>query len=579
MKKATVIVYIALLSLIAGVVITGQLLAFAKLYEPWLVLIATVLFSGVFAVLLGKFSFGFILVSLEKPDKIHIPKWMSAVAVVSGISLLLVVLLLPLALWPYSGINHELNWDAGLYHLPKAAEMVVSHSSWDLSVAYGEYPYGFESLIAASLLLSKAGYLIGLVHAVILVFFILSLFFITNRYSRIPASFLFFVVVFITASYDIIRLTSLNPFMIFRIMAFTIGKNDFFLASAMIAFIFFAPIGPDKKNYTLPALAITSMLIVCTKPNGLPLLVFGWMIVLFYEVKKCIKNKKIEKKDIFAWVGIIAVNFAGLLWIIRNLVVQGTLISSESRHLQSLSILSNLGNPLFNQHLGFNSYLIVILLLAAIAAIFLFKHVNWTVPTMFLVLVATFLINPAVLYFGANQAPAVIFWRLGFYLLAFEIPLLFYLLDPFFNWVFNSKSKKWKTFFNSVVVCAMACLSIFGCTINFSRIMPDKANTLVLRDQYTSPVGTDGYFSAYDYVQKNVSHSIIWIENGQPFYLYGKDLTNSISRQKPADYYVFLQTNWIGMSGYPTEIDSPIWLKEWTLVYSDSEGRVYKRNR
>ncbi len=125
-----------------------------------------------------------------------------------------------------------------------------------------------------------------MVQALILLFFILSFFLITNLYSRIPASFLFFIVVFITASYDIIRLTSMNPFMIFRIMAFTIGKNDFFLAAAMIAFIFFAPIGPDKKNYNLIGLALTSMLIASTKPNGFPLLAFIWAFILFYEITK-----------------------------------------------------------------------------------------------------------------------------------------------------------------------------------------------------------------------------------------------------------------------------------------------------
>lgn len=577
MKKTTVHIYIVLLSLIAGEVVTGQLLGFARLYTPWMVLICTLLFSGLFGVLLYKFSYRFLLSSLENPRKIQIPKWMSTVAVVAGVALLLVVLFLPLALWPYSGINHELNWDAGLYHLPKAAEMVVTHSSWDLSIAYGEYPYGFESLLAASLLISKGGYLIGMVSAIILLFFILSFFLITNRYSRIPASFVFFIVVFITASYDIIRLTSLNPFMIFRIMAFTIGKNDFFLTAAMIAFIFFAPIGPDKKNYNLIGLALTSMLIAATKPNGFPLLAFIWVLVLVYEINRWIKNKKIEKKEIALWVGILLINLSGLLWIIRNLAVQGTLISAESLHLQSLSILANLTNPLFTHHLGFNSYLIVVLMLAAVAAGILFKHVNWTVPAAFFVLVVTFVINPAVLYFGADQAPAVIFWRLGFYLLVFEIPLLFFLLDPAFHWILDSKNRTWKTIINSALVAGMAFTSILGCVVNFSRLKMDQANTLVLRDQYTSPVGVDGYFSAYDYIQKNVTHSTVWIENGLPFYLFGKDLTNSISRQKPADYYVFLQTNWIGMSGYPAEVDSPAWLKEWSLVYSDSEGRVYKR--
>jgi hypothetical protein len=98
MKKTTVLIYIALLSLIAGVVITGQVLGFAKLYTPWIVLISSLCFTGLFGVLLYKFSYGFLLNSLDNPHKIQIPKWMATVAVIAGVLLLLVVLFLPLAL-------------------------------------------------------------------------------------------------------------------------------------------------------------------------------------------------------------------------------------------------------------------------------------------------------------------------------------------------------------------------------------------------------------------------------------------------------------------------------------------------
>lgn len=575
MKRFSAIFYILLLALIGGVVISGQLLGFINLYTPWAAAICTLLFTCLFAFLLYRFGLDFLMNTLEHSNKIRIPKWASTIAVVGGIALLIVVLVLPLALWPYTGINHELNWDAGLYHLPKAAQMVVSHSSWDLTIAYGEYPYGFESLLAASLLLSKAGYLLGLTHALSLVFFVLSLTFLACRYSRLPASYVFFLVVFVLASYDIIRLASLNPFMIFRVMAFTIGKNDFFLSAAMIAFLFFAPIGPDRSRFSLIGLSISSMLIACTKPNGFLLLLFVWLLVLIMEVRRWVKNKKVEKQDIFAWVGVILLNLAGLLWVVRNLVGQGALFSSESLWIQQYSILSNLANPLFYNHLGTYSLMVLALFGLSILAAVLFKHVNWTLPAAFLVLILTFVLTPATLYFETPESPAVIFWRLGLYLLAFTVPLALLLLDPVLNWRF---ARKISLPLNLCLSAFMVAISLIGCYKNFSRLKLDTANTLVLRDQYTSPVGVDGYFSAYDYIRTNVTHSVVWIENGMPFYLFGEDLTNSVSHQTEADYHVFLQTNWNGGYGFPALLDTPAWKENWTLVYSDPEGRVYQRN-
>jgi hypothetical protein len=130
---------------------------------------------------------------------------------------------------------------------------------------------------------------------------------------------------------------------------------------------------------------------------------------------------------------------------------------------------------------------------------------------------------------------------------------------------------------NSGIALVIVVISISASMQNYSRIIPNAANTLVLRDQYTSSVGTNGYFSAYDYIRRNVTNSVVWIENGLPFYLYGDQMTNSVTRSRQPDYRVFLQTNWIGNSGYPAMLNSADWKSKWDLVYQDSEGKVYKR--
>ena len=100
---------------------------------------------------------------------------------------------------------------------------------------------------------------------------------------------------------------------------------------------------------------------------------------------------------------------------------------------------------------------------------------------------------------------------------------------------------------------------------------------IVLHDQYHQSVGVNGYHSAYDYVQKNITHSVVNIENGLPYYLYDPQITNSVTRSRSADYVVYLQTPWINEGGYPDNLDQPDWQKAWQLVYEDGEGRVYKR--
>jgi hypothetical protein len=90
-------------------------------------------------------------------------------------------------------------------------------------------------------------------------------------------------------------------------------------------------------------------------------------------------------------------------------------------------------------------------------------------------------------------------------------------------------------------------------------------------------VGVDGYYSAYDYVQKNVRNSTVWVENGLPYYVYGTGYTNTVSRENSADYIVVIKTDWFGEGG----VDIPIyfnpeeWQNHYSVVYEDPQGIVF----
>jgi hypothetical protein len=131
----------------------------------------------------------------------------------------------------------------------------------------------------------------------------------------------------------------------------------------------------------------------------------------------------------------------------------------------------------------------------------------------------------------------------------------------------------------SAGLAAIVLLSSIG-LVYLNRDLLDyrPKNEIVINDPFREPVGSGGYFSAIDYLHKNVRDSVVWIENGLPYYAFGPGITNSVTRSRPANYLVFFQTAWLGGTpGYPDSLTSADFQSRWQLVYEDKEGRVYKR--
>ena len=80
-------------------------------------------------------------------------------------------------------------------------------------------------------------------------------------------------------------------------------------------------------------------------------------------------------------------------------------------------------------------------------------------------------------------------------------------------------------------------------------------NDIVLRDQYRESVGVDGYFSAYDYLRKNIHNAAVQIDGGLMYYVYGENFSNLPTKlhyplgvdwmvpQRDPQYYVVFCTN------------------------------------
>ena len=125
------------------------------------------------------------------------------------------------------------------------------------------------------------------------------------------------------------------------------------------------------------------------------------------------------------------------------------------------------------------------------------------------------------------------------------------------------------------------------------KFVREPQNEVVLRDQFLKAVGSNGYWSAYDFVHRNIKGAVIQFENGLPYYLYGPSYTNTptslkhplgyaqlVSQKKP-EYFVVFRSPYGFMkdySAFPKFVSSPYWLQNWVLLYYDSLGRVYKQS-
>jgi len=560
--------FVPVLGILYGVMAAGQILGTVKLYYSWLVLPFSLILSTLVVVIYYRIGKDFLhSIFMDSPEKPW-SRWLEVAFLVSGLGLYLLLVFYPLVHWPFSPIMAELPWDAGLYHFPKSVEMIVTHSSWDLSISYGEYPFGYESLIAVAFLLNRPGFLIGAVHALISLFLLLSMWLLIIRRTKTPVGPVLLLLILLFLSKQMVPNFDSNIWWSFWPQITLIGKNDVLLAAALLAVLLHTPTSRQGPFFPF-GLALASMVAISIKPNAALVVLFAWLVMLFFLWR----SKKLRDY----WKQLLLSGFIvlpGGLWAVRNLVAQGRLFSPGTMHLSAWSIASNLTNPNFYKYIPQHLYIVVaIILLAALISVFK-RSLRFDVIATFVLLV-TFALTPASAFFGSTEERTQIAWRFALALLAYILLLLLALFEPLILRVY-----RWIARTNLVAIPLASLVLVFGswCVWSQRDLMETyPQQVIVLHDQYRQSVGVEGYYSAYDYVQKNVRNSVVIIENGLPFYLYDPGFTNSVTRSRPPDYYIWLQTPWINEGGYPDMLNQPEWTKTWLLVYEDSQGRVYKR--
>lgn len=293
------------------------------------------------------------------------------------------------------------------------------------------------------------------------------------------------------------------------------------------------------------------------------------------------------------------------LWIVRNLVVIHTLFPPGVWEYNEWSILNNLTNPYFYNYLP----KLFLFVLGATSGLFLLAVVGrlggkallggrlerWLgLPSMaqafaLLVLFFSFVVTPQTAFYGSNQQPTQIGWRFGVALLSYLFVLLVGLAGPLIQQVLDwLNNRRWRMLAGVAAVVLIGG-GLFWQNRDLLKIYP--GNDIVLRDQFREPVGVDGYYSAYDFVRRNIHDSVVQIENGLMYYVYGENYSNRPTKlhyplgleymvaQRDPQYYVTFCTNfWTYQpEECPDYLQSPPFIERWQLIYQDDFGRVYKR--
>jgi len=573
------------LSLLIGVIAGVSILGFAGIYQPTMGVLISLAIAVVVFYWLNRYTLPPLLKVFRKDKEGEFVPWMESLFIVIGILLLALLILVPVARWPNSYSGDWFVWDAGAYHFPKAIELYKSGTIWDLSIPYGEYPFGYEALLTFALSLSGSESLFGFIHVAIILLFFSSVLIIARKLTNLSPGFLLLLAVLMILSDNFFQV--LNLWRIFTQDIYTVGKNDLMLAAAQLAMIVFAFHPLEKRSrhpWQLIGTTLAGMLALAIKPNSVFLVgpLLGLQIFQFVRRKTNAgeKNRSLWQREIWmTMLTLVVILLPGVLWLIRNVFAMGRPFSDLVLQLSDWSILANLTNPYLTHYIPKNLLVILAILLAGIV-LSVNRQKKLRLPTLvYGLLLFAFISTPVSGFFLSTDQPARISWRFAETLLAFVFVYLLTLarrpLQKFIAWIRGHNSFGYGLSLLAVLVGGWLLLN------QSDKLAYKPENAIILRDQYRESVGVRGYYSAYDFIQRNIRNSVVWVENALPYYVYGPGYTNTVSRNKELDYLLVLNTNWANpgevVDFVPSFLNKEALEKNYALIYQDGQGSVYKR--
>jgi len=596
MTRRVMIVCGAMLCLLYGVSLATHVLAFLGIYRLETFLMAAPLCVAGAAWLYGGGFGAWAAAVFPRPsfDAKLIPARERRLAqydracLIAAVTLLILIFLLRVGLFPWSNVGDLVSADAIAYHFPKALELVRTGTLWDVSFLYAEYPIGYEGLVAGGVLLTGTIFPAGIVQAITIILLITTLALLICRYSDLPVGIALLLVTGLCLHPSLYGLLLL------------IGKNDLLMTTGILAAVLHSPLMVRGKSRAFHpvGLAFATMLAMSVKATGVVPLGFLWLLAFWdrgsdywqswaqpgQPAGSPLHSKTWRghlMRDVLNLLGLTLLMLPCGFWLIRNLVMMHRPFSPEVSSFFQGSLLFNLTFPLLYTD-GPESVTLIGLVVWGIVFIGLAAwQTGWRVAVLLAAFWMAFLMTPLGAFHTSERHTVHIEWRYITYLFLFMAVLILAILAPLIHRAFALSVRR--PMFVAIGLVAL-CGGILVFIDPLSGLIPRPSNVGRLANPYIEADET-GAISVYDYVRRFVTDSVVYYNGIEPFYFYIPHTTNRfmdvtphplgmpdlVPRPRP-DYLVQRKAWHIAPDGWPLWADY-----KWEIVYEDSLMVVYRR--
>ena len=460
--------------------------------------------------------------------------------------LLWALVVVPVALWPRSPLGAFSQgvptWDVLYYHLPKAADVVQRGHFWNLALPYGQYPPGWEMLLALSVGIGHSAEGLGPAAGVALVGLLVSFHGLLQRETRWPAAVTAVLVGGMMFSFYLP--VPNNPWReLGRVVHYAsgVGKNDVLAAALLLSVLGHGPFGvhPSGRRVHRVGLGLSLAAALAVKPQvGL------WAGGLTVAAGA---TRRVGPRVWAAWA---AGGVLGSLWLVRNVALLGRPFSPVAAVLQRRSLAYHLADPRL-----WHSWPKTLLLAGALTlflAGWAWRRPSWRGAVLVAAgLLLGFTFTPASVQPHGERLRVA--WRLG-------LAALVWLWVLAWAWLAHGglRPRRPPSRRAALGLTAVAlALTVALATRYGWRLRVEPAYGHGLYDPFPQPVGTGGYWSVFAYLHRCLPAAAVDFDGAPPWYVYGPDLARRPVRpghypggqadavpQPAADYWLVCAAAW-----------------------------------
>lgn len=561
MKQAVLKFYALLLSIVFAIVFSAQILGFmggyiAPIAIPLSIIVAILAYIAYQRY--GKDWFGAI-----SPQETQ-STWLQKSVLLTCLLIVTLVFLQRMVLWHQSTLGIFISPDFSAYHSIKVYELLRSGSSWNLAIPYGQYPSGYESIIAFFMFFVDDIRITGTVHALIFLLFWLTIALLIVRYSELSLD-VSLLIALVICFMPIIFPQSLN-----------IGKNDIFLSLTVLMAILHAPVGGERFHPV--GLAFATMLSLATKATGLYILFYLWGLVMLNWGLKFREGRWRDYLHPLTFLLTLAIMFPGGLWVIRNFLILGELFTSEITSFFQTSIVANLDNPALYNSPSSQSLLLVLIIVGVLSLMSLFnRRLGWQVSGTLIIIALTFAITPLSAFLTANNLNYLdVQWRFVVHGIVMLWIVAIAMCAPLIRFLYQRVS-------SNKVLNPLASIGVIGAGVALIFILGIDdlfGQNPAQWEKMLDPTLEEN--SVYDEIA-TLQEGTIYIENMNWLPILARNPDLSITELRyplgHADVYPLPEVDYIAF--IPLISDEPTAMiynaPDWELIFENATGRIYQR--